>query len=77
MRPLDAYFLLNGVGNEQFRRMRRDVSAAEFRLDAFRWSDVLPTDRLPAMVDIGESGIPLPTLSNSIGILSQRSSSSD
>lgn len=66
MRPLDAYFLLNRVGDEQFRRMRRDVSGVEFRLDDFRWSDVLPTDRLPAMVDIGEGGIPLPSLSNSI-----------
>lgn len=62
MRPLDAYRLFNGVGDEQFRRMRRDVSAVEFWLDDFQWSNVLPVDRLPEMVDIGKGGIPLATL---------------
>lgn len=68
MRPLDAYRFLNGVGDEQLRRMRRDVSAVEFWLDDFRWSDVLPADRLPEMVDIGQGGVPLATRSNSIEI---------
>jgi hypothetical protein len=62
MRPLDAYRLFNEVGDEQFRRMRRDVSAVEFGLEGFLWSDVLPANRLPAMVDIGTAGTPLATL---------------
>ena len=68
LRPLDWYRTSKNVTDRQFMHIRNEVRKLRGPVTRFSWSNLLPHDRYPAMVDVDPEGkeilIPTSTPSN-------------
>jgi len=56
MSPLDWWRHTTSPSWKRFREVRKNVGKMMLELEQFRWADVLPPDRLPDLVEVGEDG---------------------
>lgn len=56
MSPLDWWRHTTSPSWKRFREVRKNVGKMTLELEQFRWADVLPPDRLPDLVEVGEDG---------------------